>query len=358
MNNQTTITCPHCQTEFPLTEALANEYETKAQEKAEEKIRREMELEVKNKANEAEELKKQNKDLQNQLLELNKSLRELARTNEQRDLEYQKKLATEEEKIRTEVKNKTDEEHKLKEAEKEKVISDLKTALEEAQKKASQGSQQTQGEVQELILEDLLKKEFPQDEILPVSKGVRGGDALQKVFAKNGRESGQILWESKQTKAWSEGWVAKLKEDQREAKADLAVIVSSVLPDKIKKFGYYLGIWVTSLDTAIELCWALRFHLVQAASIRQAAEVSKDDKDELYKYVTSSQFAQRVGAMMDAYQQILEDAEKEKKWFVAKWARQEKSVRTLMEQTGGVYGELGGIVGKALPNVRNLSLEE
>ena len=358
MNNQTNITCPHCQKEFALTEALSHEYELRAQEKAEEKIRREMELSIKDKNNENQELRSKNKELQEQFLELNKSLRELQRAGEQKELDNAKKLAQEEKRIAEEAKKRAEEESRLKIAEYEKRLADSIAANDELRRKLEQGSQQTQGEVQELILEDLLKKEFPQDEILPVGKGIRGGDALQKVVAKNGRESGFILWESKQTKAWSEGWVAKLKEDQREAKADLAVIVSSVLPERVRRFGYHAGVWVTNLETAIELCWVLRYHLVQATGIRQAAEASKEDKDELFKYVTSPQFAQRVGAMMDAYQQILEDGEREKKWFSAKWARQEKSIRTLMEQTGGVYGELGGIVGKALQNVRNLSLEE
>lgn len=357
MDNQITIVCPHCRQEFALTEALSHEYELKAQRAAEEKVRREVELEMKNKLNETAELREQNKTLQNQLLELNKSLREMRRAVEQKELEAAKKIAEEEERIAQEMRKRAEEEWRLKIAEYEKRLADSLAVNDELRRKLAQGSQQTQGEVQELFLEDLLRKEFPQDEIIPVGKGVRGGDVLQKVIAKSGRQAGLILWESKQTKAWSEGWVAKLKEDQREAKADLAIIVSSVLPEKITKFGYYQGVWVTSLETAVELCWALRFHLVQLAGARQAAEASRDSKEELFRYVTSPQFAQRVGAMMDAYEQILADIEKEKKWFLAKWARQEKSVRTLMEQTGGVYGELGGILGKSLPNVRNLSLE-
>ena len=346
MAGQTTIVCPHCKTEFPLTDALSHEYEIKA----EAKIKQELEMAMKDKTNEVEELRKQNKNLQEQLLELNKSIRELTRSNEQRDLEYQKRLTIEEEKIK--------QESKLKEAEKEKVIADLKLALEDAQKKAAQGSQQTQGEVQELILEEFLQKEFPNDQISPVAKGVRGGDVVQVVCDKNGRGCGKILSESKQTKAWSDGWVAKLKEDQRVAGADLAIIVSAILPEKIKNLGYYSGIWVTNLGSALGASWILRYHLVQASNIRQAAEASGEDKDELYKYVTGTQFAHRVEAMMDSYQLILEDIEKEKRWFSSKWARQEKSVRTLMEQTGAIHGELSGIVGKALPQVKNLELPQ
>lgn len=358
MAQSTTIVCPHCKQEFPLTEALSHEYELKAEAKAEEKVRREMELAMKDKANEAEELRKQNRDLQAQLLELNKSIREMQRVNEQRELDTARKLAEGEKKIQEETKKRADEEYRLKMAEYEKRLQDSIAANDELRRKLEQGSQQNQGEVQELILEDFLHKEFPQDRISEVAKGVRGGDVLQTVCDKNGRECGTILWESKQTKAWSDGWVNKLKEDQRASKADLAVIISAVLPNKIRNLGYYSGIWVTNLTSALGTCWSLRYHLVQAANIRLAAEATGDDKDELYKYVTGVQFKHRVEAMMDAYQLILDDMEKEKRWFSSKWARQEKSVRTLMEQTGSIHGELAGIVGTALPPVKNLELED
>jgi hypothetical protein len=340
---QTTIICPHCKQEFPLTDALSHEYEAKA----EEKIKKDLELAMKDRNNENQELRIKNKELQEQFLEMNKALRQIQRDKE---IEFQKRLNEEDEKLRQEA--------KLKEAEKEKVISDLKKALEEAQKTASQGSQQTQGEAQELILEEFLHKEFPQDEISPVAKGVRGGDVLQRVFDKNGHSCGTILWESKQTKAWSDGWVAKLKEDQRAAGADLSIIVSAVLPDKIKNFGYYNGIWVVNLGSALGASWSLRYTLVSIANTKRASEATEDDKNQLYKYVTGMQFTHRVEAMMDSYSQFMEEIEKQKRYFAATWAKQEKSVRTLMEQTGAIHGELGGIIGKALPNVRNLSLEE
>ncbi|MBI3887851.1 DUF2130 domain-containing protein, partial [Candidatus Microgenomates bacterium] len=153
-----------------------------------------MELQIKDKTNESEELKKQNRALQEQLLELNKTLRQMQRSFDEKELENAKKIAQEEQKIREEAKLKAEEEHKLKEAEKDKKISDLMKDLEETQRRLQQGSQQTQGEVQELILEEFLKKEFPNDEIVPVAKGVRGGDVLQSVFDKTGRQCGRILW--------------------------------------------------------------------------------------------------------------------------------------------------------------------
>jgi len=354
------LICPHCHQKFALPEALSDQISEKLEKELLDKVRtqvkRETEVELKDKINETEELAKYNKDLQSQVLDLTKLIRELKKSGEERELEMQKRLSGEEEKIKEESRKKAEEEYRLKMLEAEKKLREAITANDELRRKLEQGSQQTQGEVQEILLEDLLKAEFPQDTISEVATGVRGGDLVQTVFDKKGQQCGKIIWESKQTKAWSEGWVSKLKEDQRAIGADIAVLISAVLPPKIKSLGYYQGIWVTSLGSALGACWILRYHLVQATSIKQTASATGEKKDELYDYVTSVQFQHRVEAMMDSYQEMLLDAEKEKRWFSAKWAKQEKSLRTLMEQTSSIHGELAGIVGSALPGVKNLEL--
>ncbi len=342
MTNQVTIVCPHCKVEFPLTDALSHEYEVKA----EEKIKKELELTMKDKTNEVEELKKTNKDLQNQFLELNKTIRELQRNNE---IEMQKRLTQEGEKFL--------QEHKLKEAEKDKKITDLMKDLEDAQKKLQQGSQQTQGEVLELEFQNILHTEFPLDSISEIKKGVHGADILQVVVDKNNQECGKILWETKNGE-WSGQWQAKLREDQRNSGAELAGLVCTNLPKDIKNFTYREGVWVSSFSASLSLAYALRFSLIHVNKVRMTVLSKGEKKDELYDYVTSVQFAHRVEAMMDSYNQFKEEIEKQKRYFATTWAKQEKSIMILMEQTGSIHGELAGIVGKALPDVRNLELEE
>ncbi len=366
------VKCPHCHETFPLSEILTHELEVKVEEefarklaektrevkaKAKEEARKDLETELKDKANESEELQKRNREMTDKLLELNKTLREMQRAGEDRELEMQKRLLSAQERIKEESQKRADEEFRLKLAEMQKKLDDARTANDDLRRKLEQGSQQTQGEVQELILEDLLKGEFPQDTINPVAKGVRGGDVLQTVFDKTGRECGRILWESKQTKTWSHDWAGKLKEDQRQSGADIAILISAVLPPKIENLGYHEGIWVTNLGSALGACWILRYHLILAAGIKKSAAVTGEKKDELYEYVTGLQFQHRVEAMMDAYTQLLEDMEKEKRWFTSKWAKQEKSIRTLMEQTGSIHGELSGIIGPGLPGIKNLEIE-
>ncbi len=256
MQQSSVIICPHCNKEIELTSALshqigeklAKDFEKKLKDKDEEflKEKRVMwekaQTEAKKRAEEKnnidlkaikEELAEKDKKLEeaNKMeLEMRKERRKLEDDRKELELNSQRKLDEMSKKLTEDAYKKAQEELYLKEKEKDKIISDLKRALEDAQRKASQGSQQLQGEVQELELEEILRSSFPYDEIAEVPKGIRGADALQYVRDKVGRACGTIIWESKRTKQWTEGWVSKLKEDQRTVKAEIAVLVSDVLP--------------------------------------------------------------------------------------------------------------------------------
>lgn len=227
---------------------------------------------------------------------------------------------------------------------------------EELKKKLEQGSQQTQGEVLELEIEEVLRKEFPNDEIKEVAKGVRGADIVQVVKDKMGKTCGLILWESKNAK-WSDTWLSKLKEDQRAAKADIAVLVSENLPEGIKNFSYKAGVWVSSRQTFAALASALRISLHQVFTTKQSA-VGKNEKMEvLYEYLSGVEFRHRVEGIVEAFSEMQEDIEREKRWFTAKWSKQEKSLRKVMDQTHGMYGELESMMGKSLEPIKSLELE-
>jgi len=372
MNDQ--ITCPYCKKTIPLTEALSHQIQEKYQKfykirleeeknkisqslkvELEKKIKDQMELQMKDKANEAEELKKQNKSLQEQLLELNKLMRQLRTENEQKGLEMEKKLAVEQEKIRQEEKKHQDEENRLKFLEYEKKLADVSKVNEELKRKLEQGSQQTQGEVVELELENNLKKEFPWDEIKPVPKGVRGADIIQIVKNKNGQICGTIIWESKRTKAWSDLWLNKLKEDQRQIKAELAVIITNILPEEIKNIGFKDGVWIANYQSVIGLAIALRTNLLSLASL-QLSNVGKKEKMEvLYNYLLGTEFRQRIEAISEAFSSLQSDIEKEKRWFTAKWAKEEKNLRKVFDNVAGMRGDLESITGKSL-EIKNMEL--
>ena len=237
-----------------------------------------------------------------------------------------------------------------------KQLTDATKAKDDLARKLEQGSQQTQGEVLELALEELLKAEFPHDEIVPVSKGVSGADIIQKVKDRSGREYGQIVWESKKTKAWSEGWIQKLKDDQRAIKADLAVIVSAVLPEDVKGFLFRDGVWICDIKLAVALATALRINL-ESLTREKAMSVGKNEKMEvLYSYLTGVEFKQRVEAIVEAFTSMDEGLRKERMAYEKIWSEREKQIKKVITNTVGMYGDLSGLV--ALPQIKTLELGE
>ena len=360
-----TIICKKCGTEIEVTEALTHQIEEKVIEATRIKLKEETENEIKSKfesqfsnlEKEKEEEKERNKKLSRQIDELLEETRSLRRKDEDREIEMKKKLLENEEIIRNEARKKALEEHQLKDVEKEKLIQDLKKSLEDAQKKANQGSQQIQGETLELTIENKLKEEFPQDTISEVKKGVRGADVLQTVIDKLNRKCGTIIWESKNAK-WSDTWLPKLKEDQRQAKADLAVLVSVSLPEDLKDkgMGFSNGIWICNPTNFVLLAMSLRFNLVNIFYEKQNA-VGVDEKMKvLYEYLTGNEFKHRVEGIVEAFGVLQEDIEREKRWFSSKWARQEKEIRKVIDHTHGMYGDLQGVTGRALPEIKSLEL--
>src|SRR3990172_4720052 len=235
-----------------------------------------------------------------------------------------------------------------------KQMTDETKAKDDLARKLEQGSQQTQGEVLELALEELLKSEFPHDEIVPVPKGVSGADIIQKVKDRSGRECGQIVWESKKTKAWSEGWIQKLKDDQRAIKADVAVIVSVVLPEDVKGFVFRDGVWICDIKLAVALATALRINL-ESLTREKAMSVGKNEKMEvLYSYLTGVEFKQRVEAIVEAFSSMDEGLRKERMAYEKIWSEREKQIKKVITNTVGMYGDLSGLV--TLPQIKTLEL--
>lgn len=388
---QDSITCPHCKQSIPLSEAIThqmsasyrseiaklkkkNEQERdrlielskkRIQEEKDktakeikstltEKIKEELSLKIKDTENESKELKEQKKELQDQLLELTKSMRKLQDINREKELEMQRQFTKEQETIRKQEQKRLQEEYKLKNLEKEKKLQDAIKANEDLRRKLEQGSQQMQGEVLELAIEALLKKEFPFDEIKEVPKGVNGADIIQVVKTRSGSICGQIIWETKRTKNWSNNWIAKLKEDQRTVKAELAVLVSQILPQRIEHFGMEQGIWVCNFPFVMGIAHALRIQLLEIASVKSVQNGQSGKMELLYEYVTSIEFRQRVEAILEAFTNMQLEIEKERRWFGQKWSREEKNLRKVLDTTVGMHGDLQSIMGKSLKSPKGI----
>lgn len=273
------------------------------------------------------------------------------------ELQKQRDMDAERGRVREAAKNEVLEQIRLKDAEKDKVISDLKTRIGELQRKAEQGSQQLQGEVAELALEEMLRLKFPRDTIEPVPKGAKGADCIQRVFNSAGQVCGALIWESKNHKAWSDNWFSKLKEDQLQARVEIAAICSTVLPKGVQRFDCIDGVWVCEPACAVPMAVALRHALIEAASSRVASEGRHGKMEQVYEYLCGPQFKQRVEGIVESFTTMMEDLEAERKVITKQWAKRRTQIERLIEKTVGMYGDLQGIAGRSLPRIESLELE-
>ncbi len=403
------IQCPKCKAEIPLTDAISNkiredlrsELETEIAKKEQEISKKQKELvskekelieakasineqvvekvkiekkkleeEIKSKAREEisadltalqKELDEKNMKLKasrDTELQIRKEKRELEESKAALELEVVRKVDEERKKIEDATTKKILEEHRQKDSEKDRLIKDLSQQMEDMKRRAEQRSQQLQGESLELELEEMLKAEFSFDVFEPVEKGTKGADLLQKVQTQSAKFCGTILWETKRTKLWSDGWIQKLKDDQREAKADIAVLISEALPKGFNKFRQIEGVWVTDYPSFISLALALRVMLTQVAKAREALAGKSEKMELVYNYLTGNEFRNRVEAIVEAINSMRNDLNSEKNSMQKIWAKREKQIEKVIANMLGMYGDLEGISGTNLPSIKMLEISE
>jgi hypothetical protein len=362
--NTAMITCPNCGTEIALSQAL------------QEQFRHENEARLAALAGRAEEKARTNFALERQLLEEQladeRTKRELAQQAElqlrkqkgaledrarELDLEVARRVDGEKQRLEETLRRGFAEQQELKLKEKDKLIDDLRHSLEEARRKSEQGSQQRQGEVLEIDVEAELARRFPHDLVAPVAKGARGADLIHEVRNAALRSCGTIVWETKNTKHWQAGWLDKLKEDQRAIGANLAVIVSTALPDGIVEFGRIDGVWVAGLRAWPALAVALREQLIEVAFAHAAADGKHEKMEFLYRYLSGDQFRRRIEAMVEAFTALQTGLNRERTAMERIWKEREKQIERVLANTAGMYGEVRGLVGSSLPGVAALELE-
>jgi len=409
MERENVIKCPECGAEINVNEILykqlevqiKQDFETKnaRREKEYEKKLKEIQAEKKDIEKEREQLKElvdkevlqkvaaekaklektlrqkiedeqagQVKELQAELQqktekvkELNKAKADIERLKREKD-ELSEQIALEKEKEFTEqlkkeklrIKKQVDDENYLKIKEKEKIIDDLKGQLDEAKRKAEQGSVQLQGEIQELELENMLRNLYPFDEIAEIKKGQRGADILQTVRTNQGIDCGKIYYESKRAKDFQNVWIQKLKEDNLTVKADVLVIVSETLPDGIDKFGYKDGIWLCTFVEAKGLSMVLRHGLMQVHSISLTQHDRGTKMELLYSYLTSNEFRAQFEAIIDGFKSLQDSYLDEKLKMQKIWKEREKQFERVLTNAVSFYGSLKGIAGASIPQIKML----
>ncbi len=239
----------------------------------------------------------------------------------------------------------------------DKMIADMRLQIDELRRKVDVGSQQIQGEVQELALEALLRTAFPADRIVAVQKGHSGADTLHEVVGLNGKLAGTILWESKNTRAWSNEWVNKIKEDMREAKATLCVIATATLPKGVEFFDRIDTVFVVSLRCVLPLAQVLRQVLIDMALIRATVKQGDGVSEKLLSYVTGQQFYNRISAVLDGCIALQGDLNADKRATARRWARNQHHIDAVVENMGAMFGDLQGVLGSTLRKVPGLALD-
>ena len=240
--------------------------------------------------------------------------------------------------------------------EKEQTIAAMQKQIEELKRRAEQGSQQLQGEVLEVYLESVLGSKFPHDRIEPVPKGEHGGDILQRVVTPAGAACGTILWECKRAKNWSDLWLPKLREDQRTARAEIAVVASSVLPKGVETFDQVDGVWVVHPRAVLPVALSLRQMLIEVNCARQASEGQQTKMALTYQYLTGPKFRLRMQAIVEAFTTMSDDLLREKKAALKQWAKRETQISRAVEAAAGMFGELQGIAGQSLKEIDGLEV--
>lgn len=345
------ITCPHCGKKFEISKALTLQIEKEVVIKEGKKHKEELE---KVKAQIASDTEKRLRE---------KSQKEINKANNEKKVLEERLLKEKgdrdefEKKIKNEALKKAEDEQRLRLKEKDLQLEEIRKVNEELKRKLEQGSQQRQGEAMELELEETLKLKFPNDEFLPVPKGIEGADIWQKVIYQ-GRTVGSILWETKRTKAWSNTWIPKLKSDASKIKASEAIIISQVLPSETINFDRKEGIWIAKYENAISVCRYVRYLITNLAVIKSSASHTKEDWGKIRDYFMSDAFKYIMQTHLDGVKNLKELLDTDKRSTLLKWKKQEEYIDKLDSNNINFYGDLRRIVGSSLPQIKGLDPDQ
>lgn len=354
------IKCPECKATFPLSQAVSKDITNNL----EKELKVKLEKELKEKNNEELKYLKAQLDSQDKILEtfrynevaLRKQKRDLEEREKNLQLQVERTLDEERVKITEKASKEAEEYHRYKDLEKDKKLSDMLSQVEELKRRIEQGSQKIQGEVFEADLEKNLKSTFTYDTIEPVSSGVKGGDIIQTVNTRSGRECGKILWELKRTKSFSESWIPKLKSDARNSKVDICLLVSESLPESVNDFTEIDGVWICSMELCIPLASVLRQTLALVSQERSLQEGKKSKSELVYDYLIGVEFKGRIEAIVESFKGMKEDLDSERRAMEKIWNKREKQLGTVLLNIAGMHGDLTGYMGNNLPEIKNLQL--
>jgi len=375
-----TVSCPKCQHSFEPTDAIREEVEKELRGKMtewqkEQKIKIETDISNQLKKDLGEEynhklklaqesqenMSKQVKEFQQKELEFLKQVQAIQNKEAELELELQRKLNKERESLKAQIQKEEaervslkDQEYQLKVKELEKQLEDQRKLADEMKRKAEQGSMQMQGEVQELLLEELLKASFPFDQILEVGKGVRGADCIQLVRNSTGQEAGKIIYESKRTTAFAQDWIEKLKADMRSQGADIAIIVTQTFPKDMDRFGEKDGLYICSFQEVKSVALLLRNAILKIFETKKSQENKGDKMSFLYDYLTGNEFGEQWKAVGEGFRQMRQSIQRERDAMEKLWKSREKQLEKVLLNAMHIKGSIEGIAGADAINLNLL----
>ncbi len=325
------------------------------------RVRSSFDLEMKQQAEALKELQETLKQRDEKLAAAQKQqaafmVKERALADQMRELELTiaKRVEADSAAIRAKAQAEAHEAMRLNVAEKDEVIDGMKRQIEDLKRRAEQGSQQLQGEVLELDFEQQLQQRFPLDRVVPVPKGENGADLVQHVLSSSGQQAGIIVWELKRAKNWADNWLVKLRDDQRNLPADVAVLVTTALPKGVERLDVVETVHVVHPREALALATILRAGLLDLARVKQQQVGQAGKMEQMYDYLTGPHFKHRVDAIIENFRSQQKELEKEKAFLLKQWARREKNLFNVLEATSGMYGDMQGIAGSGMPAIAAL----
>lgn len=385
------IVCPSCKTSFELSEAVSEDFkrDNEAQLAAEkEKLRNDMlaykkqkedELRQRNEAFEQEKAAieasasrkaneqfaaqlqsleadrnqkaQQLQDFEKKQLDLLREKADLEHQQKNFELELEKRFLEKRKELEESTVKREQELFDLRMKEKETQMDSLKKTIEELKRKSEQGSMQLQGEAQELLLEELLRENFPFDVIEEVGKGVEGADCMQIVRNNSGKECGKIIYESKRTKGWSNAWIDKLKADKRNQGADVAILVTQTFPKDMERFGEKDGVWVCGFTEALGVAALIRNGVIRVYEAQKSQENRGDKMQLLYDYLTGNEFRGQVEAIVEGFMAMKTAITKERAQMEKQWREREKQLDKVLLATSGMFGSVKGIAGASVGDI-------
>lgn len=384
-SSQNLITCPSCQHQFTfadlekhelvqMREKLQSELKADAEKRAlvwandqikkaevvAQELQKKQNIELESLRKRDEEARKKEADFLKQQNEFEMLRKNLEIEKDKARIEERKKMENEftrqaQEKLKIELEKHNLESEKQLRA-KDEQIEQMKRSIEDAKRKWDQNSMQIQGELQENALKEMLVSNFPFDAISDVEKGIKWADLVQEIRNEFWQSIGIIAWESKNTKAWSDGWIDKMREDRLRVGADVSVIVSSALPQGIKHFGIYRDIWVTSYDAVLPLTAAIRTHMGELMKTRNSLKWKDEKMEIIYNYLISSEFKAKIENIVEAFSTMKNDLDRERRAMEKIWSAREKQLTHVIDNTSRLYGDMQWLIGSKLGTVEHLEL--